>query len=1449
MDKLLQRFLLKIGIKDCSPFEEGSFTNLSNDSANNRLTATIHFPSYLDCKSYNTLFDTINEFTSHGGFSMRLSFNYTDEKSNFPRLLEEFKEENNVEMFNDIRYFDDSFKVLFYYDDPSMAPLLDEEARKLKDFLDSISSSYKILTQERVYIDNDFAEKRDDQYKQVSEKAAEKIFKQKEIDSTYQPCRLKDIENFRMVRVEGTIFKIEDRKTRKNTTIRKIEYTDGSDSISSSLFENKRMTMKDINQYVPGVKIKVEGYPEHDEYAHGNLVIKIDKIEKTDPDPLRQDTYPRKRVELHLHTKMSAFDGLATMSDYAKAAKRYGHKAIAITDHGVCQGFPEAQKAGKKNGIKILYGTEFYTIDDTPDYIFNPSKAILGKSKYVVFDLETTGLSARYDRIIEFGAVRIDSNGQIEDEIDFFINPKMKLSPLSFSVQVSHISQEQVDSGRNISQALKDIKDFFQDAILVGHNVAFDYGFLNEALRNNGMETIKNPVIDTLPLSRYLFPEKKSHTEGSLARELEVEFDDSAAHRANYDAATLSKMFEIMLSMMTNGKPEMTHEDLGKLPVNEAMMKTMHPYHTVGLVKNMAGLKDLYKIISESHINHMSSNNIPLVPKSYLATMRDNLLLGSACLNGEVFEKAMTKSEEDLKEEIAFYDYIEVQPPENYIYLVNNGTLHDQEEVTKILTDLIHTAKDMGKTVCATGDCHYLNPEDKIYRDVFISSKGLKGARHPLNLAPYDHASQEVKNAWYKNPLPNPNQHFRTTDEMMNCFSFLNDKELEEEIVIDNTNKIADMIAADIKPTKDGLYPPIMPGCEQALTDLVYKTAKETYGDPIPDIIKERLDAELHGIVSNGYAVIYWISSLLVRWSNKNGYMIGSRGSVGSSLVATMSGITEVNPLPPYYLCPKCKHLEWADPNKYESGFDLPDKECPHCHTKMVADGHNIPFATFLGFHAEKVPDIDLNFPSDFQSIAHEYMQTGILGKNTVYKAGTVQTTQDKNARGYVLGYLESLGKDATKIRDAEIDRMASGCVDVKRTTGQHPGGVIVIPSNMEVYDFTPVQYPAGDTDSTWKTTHYDFHAIHDNVLKFDMLGHVDPQAVKMQCDMCGIPFSELREEIPFNDPKVISLFWSADSLNLKKNVLKQETGALGLPEFGTETGRRTLLETNPRCFGDLARISGLSHGTDVFKGNAEDLIVKEGMTLRDVIACRDDIMVGLHQQYGLDYNDTFQIMEIVRKGNFTAPGFEEKRAKYTAMMKEHKVPDYYIRSCEKIKYMFPRGHAIAYVMQAVRCAWFKVYHPLEYYATYFTLRCDAYDIVTMIKGLNACMNKLTDIKDRLASHQLVETKEQSLINAYEQTIEMNDRGYGFENLSVSKSMSSKFIVDKNTHKILPPFSCIDGVGSSVGDQIIKAREEQPFTSVEDLKIRGHVSDKMVAILRSMNALDDLPDSNQLTLF
>lgn len=1450
MDRLIERFLKKIGVEDTTPYEKAYFSKLINDKEQNKIIACIHLDRYLSIDVYDKLLDAISYFPTTGGFSIKLSFEYDDESIGIKDFLDQFIEKYSCTLLDDVKIFDQEKKLLFSYSSAAYASDISDETKKLKDWLDSITSSYKVLTQEKVHME-EFKDKVENRYIKSAKIYKEQLDREKELSNTYQPCRLKDVENFNKVLVTGKIFKLgEDRKTKNGLTIRVIEYTDGSDSIQSTLFEGKKMTLTELLSYDVGVNIKVMGTVFRDQYSRNELSIRVDSIEKMPEEPIRQDDYPEKRVELHLHSKMSTFDGVTYIKDYVKRAALWGHKAIAITDHGGCQAFPDAQEAAKKFNIKMLYGSELYMVDDTSEamhYIYNPSDRKLKDSNYVIFDTETTGLSSRYDRLIEFGAVKMDSTGQITDSIDFFINPDMKIS--GFAVEKSHIRQEQVDRGKSIKEALKMIKAFFGDDILVAHNASFDFDFLNEAFKNNGMETIKNPVIDTLAISRYLYPDMRSHREETLARKFDIEFDAEGAHRANYDAEHLAKIFESMLYDLEKNNRDIRHSDLLSLPVSKEMFLGLHPYHVIAFVKNSDGLKELYRIISESNINNMSKQGNPLVTRSYLQDHRKDLLISSACFNGEVFEAGMTKGEDKLIEKMKFYDYIEVQPVANYSYLIHDGQLTDEEAVRKIIKDIIKAAKDIGKLVVATGDCHYLDPENKINRDVYIVAGGLKGARHPLYLGPRESAKDEVKKKWYKNPIENPDQHFRTTSEMIDAFKFLNDEELIKEIVITNSNKIADMISGDIKPTKDKLYPPFVPGTDKLLSDLAYKTAKEMYGDPLPEIIEDRLKLELNGIITNGYSVIYWLSSQIVRWSNSEGYLIGSRGSVGSSLVATMTGITEVNPLPPHYRCPKCHHLEWADLSLYQSGFDLPDKVCPECGCKMIGDGQNIPFATFLGFHAEKVPDIDLNFPSDFQSIAHEHMKE-ILNStgNTCYKAGTIQTSQEKNARGYVLGYFESLGKDTKDIRSAEIDRIAMGCIDTKRTTGQHPGGVIVIPKGMEVYDFTPVQYPADETDSTWMTTHYDFHKIHDNVLKFDMLGHVDPQAIRMQCDMCGFSFLDMKEKIPISDIEAHSLFWSTEALHLKDNLLKQETGALGLPEFGTENGRRVLIETQPRSFSDLVRISGLSHGTDVFAGNAEVLITKEKFKLSDVIACRDDIMTVLHEKYNIDNSDAFAIMEFTRKGMFGKPGNDEKKEKFIKIMKDHDVPEWYINSCKLIKYMFPKAHAVAYVTNCIRCAWFKVHKPLAYYATYFTLRCEQFDIKSMIKGADSCLKLRQEILNKKASKQKVTPAEEDLILSLESTIELYDRGYHVAPISVLKSKACEFAVDEANNAVIPSLKCVSGLGDNIAKQIVKARDENMFTSVEDLKSRARIGDGMIEKLRDVGALEDLPDSEQMSL-
>lgn len=1460
MDKILQRFFKKIKFDEVdsslyNEFIDASFLNVISEKESALVRATIKLNHYLSYDCYAALFKCIKDFVSVGEFAIQISFSYeddSDDKNYLSNLIIKFNEENNTSLIDsNFKVFEEEKKIIFFYLDASLTSEINDSASMLASFLKMISCKYKVMTQEMVNYNNhlSFQNDRDRLYQEETEKQSEYFKKQEEINSSYQPCKLKDISNFKMVIVEGKIFTVEDRVTKKEKLIRKIGISDFTDSIYTNLFEKKDFTVDDISIFSEGKKVRVLGRPFIDEFT-SQLMLKIDNIEIIEEENFRVDTEEKKRVELHLHTKMSPFDGVSDIEEYVKMAKRFNMTSIAITDHDGVQGFPSAQKAAKANQIKMIYGCEFSYINDNKfltNAIFNPSDKVISKSNFVVFDTETTGLSNRYDDLIEFGAVKYSSSFEKLDEIDFFIKTDKKLS--KFTLETSNITKDDVDNGKDIVDALNIIKEFFEDCILVAHNAKFDYDFINEKLKEHNMKTIKNPVIDTLPLARYLYPENKSFREEAIAKSLGLSFSSSDAHRANYDAMHLAEIYSLMLPKLLKNNMDMKHKDIAFLTYQDQTIMSLHPYHLTVLAKNQDGIKDLYELVSNASIKHINKQGTPILLKSVLEENRKNLLIGSSCLNGEVFETACNKSIDELKEVMKLYDYIEVQPPSCYSYLINTGKIDDENELHSILKDIIFTAKEIGKIVVATGDCHYVNKEEKIFRDVIIATKGLRGIRHPLCLIPKENESRQVKEEYYKHPTENPDQNFLSTDEMKKAFSFLNDDELIQEIVVTNTNHIASMFD-EVKACKDGTYPPSLPGSDEKLRNLVYSTAESMYGSPLPSLIQERLETELSGIIGGGYSVHYWLSSLIIKWCNEQGYIVGSRGSVGSSLVATMSSITEVNPLPPHYYCPKCHHIEWADVLAYESGIDLPEKKCPNCNEELIRDGQNIPFATFLGFKAEKVPDIDLNFPSNFQAQAHLYMRELLNATgNTCYKAGTIQTIKDKKAYSYALGYFESRGVLTSKVRPAHVDFLAHNLYGIKSSTGQHPGGIIVIPNGMKVTDFTPVQYPAGKIDSDWETTHFDFHAIHDNVLKFDMLAHQDPVAIKMMCDLVGIKITEMNEKIPLSDSEALSIFWSSDALKLKENVLNETTGALGLPEFGTVIGRRTLIETKAHSFADLVRISGLSHGTDVYAGNARELILNDGKSLRDVIACRDDIMVRLHEDYGIEYTDSFQIMELVRKGNFCKSAFKEKREKYTQLMKEHNVPDFYIASCEKIKYLFPRGHAVAYVSMAVRVAYFKVHYPLEYYSTYFTVRANAYDVESMMKGMDYCVKKLDEINEKIKMHK-ASAKEEDLVDCFEQSIEMFDRGFSFSKMHINTCHSSDFLIDKDNKSLLPSLKVIDGLGEMICDKIYSTRiEKGNFTSVDDLKNRAGLGNSIIDKLRPLGLLDDLPEDDQITLF
>ena len=1095
----------------------------------------------------------------------------------------------------------------------------------------------------------------------------------------------------------GKVFSVEEKSTRNGIKITVGVHDEEGGAIKITAYENGSISKELIGNLSKGSNIRIRGVSYFDEYSK-EILVKGHYLDILPPDVIQEDPCEIKRVELHLHSNMSTQDGINEMRDYIQYAKTLGHKAIAITDHGVVQAFPDAQNALKKDDdFKVIYGCEFYMVDSMK-YVFNPRKSSLKKATYVVLDLETTGLSPRYDRIIEFGATKV-KEGFILDNIDILIDPEIPLS--NFTTELTGLTNKMVHGKPTIKEVLPKILEFCKDAILVTHNAKFDFSFLQEALKACDMPTMNNIVIDTLTLSRFLFPEAKFHSLGSLCSNMDVRYDEEEAHRADYDARVLNEVWQPMIGLL--GKQNINDvEDLEKLDTPIETLKHIRPTHCIALVKNQAGVRDLYELVSLSHIKYFAKN--PKVPRRELQRLRKNLLLGSACFNGDVFDKARTSTREDLKDAISFYDYIEVQPPGNYSPLVNKGVI-SEEQVLKVIKDIIEVADELGKPVVATGDVHYLRKSDKIFRDVYISAPVVGKGLHDL----YPGTNKDSK---LMNDIPSPDQHYRTTLEMLECFSFLGE-EKAYEIVVKNTNMIADQIEKVIPAANDTLYTPNLKDIDvpQTLTEICYKTAHETFGENIPEEIKARLDRELKGIIDNGYAVIYYIAHRLVKKSNDDGYIVGSRGSVGSSFVATMANITEVNPLPPYYLCPKCKHFEWGKdsyPN-IKSGYDLPHKNCPHCGNKMNGEGQNIPFETFLGFNADKVPDIDLNFPRDYQATAHEYTKV-IVGEHNVFRAGTIETVAEKTAFGFARGYIEKkYGEDVLKTYpNAKLAYIASGCEGVKRTTGQHPGGIVVLPEGHEIYEFTPIQYPADDQNSPWKTTHFDFEKIHDTLLKLDMLGHLDPMALKMMCELTNVNL----KDIPFDDPKVLSLFSSSKALNMERDYLGNRTGAMALPEFGTENTRRTLEATSPKTFADLVVISGLSHGTGVWQGNAEELIKSGNADLQSVIGCRDDIMTYLMSK-GISSSVAFSIMETVRKKGKTLS--EE----YISIMRASKVPEWYIDSCNKIEYLFPKGHATAYVIMAVRVAYFKLYYPLEFYATFFSVRSKQFDIDAMIRGDN----------------------------------------------------------------------------------------------------------------------------------
>lgn len=1211
-----------------------------------------------------------------------------------------------------------------------------------------------------------------------------------------------------MVTIEGDVFETDHLEMKKrNAWIVRFDITDQTNSIRVAKFlladEGKKLADAVQNGQHLIVQGRVSPY-------QGELQLEPTGIQLGKKKPPRQDTAEEKRVELHLHTKMSAMDSTTDIGAAVKRAAAWGHPAIAITDHGVIHDFPSATSAAKKAGIKMLYGVEAYFINDVDDL-----PAVRGKDdapfsgEYVCFDLETTGLDAQRDVIIEIGAVVLKNGVVSEEQFSTFVDPRRPLS--QEIVRLTGIRDEMLVGAPSQKEAITAFLDFAAGRPLAAHNAGFDVGFLSEGCRRAGIPFAPTAV-DTLALAQALLPELSKHKLDVVANHLSL--PTFQHHRATDDAATVAYMLVPFFRRLREEHGLTSLSPLNQLTAALAggKKKRRRARHLIILARNQLGIRNLYKLISKAHLEHFQRKQYPVMPKSLIDENREGLILGSACEAGELFQAVVRHSARSELERIAsWYDFLEIQPLCNNAFLLRpdkrtgRPQARNEEELRDFNRTVVELGHALGKPTCATGDVHFLDPEDEIYRHVLLATKGFEDADAP-------------------NPL-----YFRTTDEMLREFSYLGD-ETAREVVVTNTNLVAAW-CDEIAPLPKGLFAPKLENSAEELTRLVWDKAKILYGEDLPQIVTDRINAELGDIIKCKYDVIYMSAQKLVQDSLEHGYLVGSRGSVGSSLVAYMSGITEVNALPPHYRCPKCRHSDFEAGMGYGCGADMPDAVCPVCGTSYVKDGFNIPFETFLGFSGDKVPDIDLNFSGEYQSSAHRHTFE-LFGQNHVFRAGTIGTVAEKTAFGYVKKYMEERGLTATR---AEQTRLAKGCTGVKRTTGQHPGGMVVIPQDKEIYDFCPVQHPADDLDTDIITTHFEYHSMESNLLKLDMLGHDDPSMIRMMEDLTGVD----AQTIPLDDPETRSIFISSEVLGYQDDPILGPTGATAIPEFGTSFVRGMLEETNPTEFDILVRLSGFSHGTDVWLGNARDLILSGTATVGQAIGCRDDIMLYLIS-CGMPEKRAFKIMESVRKGRGLPEGAEDE-------MKEAGVPDWYIGSCKKIAYLFPKAHAVAYVMMAFRIAWFKVHRPLAFYAAYFSIRAKALDSTVMCQGLDRVKLKMQEIraKDKEAS-----AVEQDMLTSLEVCYEFYRRGFNFEPIDLYRSDAVRFLVDEGKKSLLPPFMAIPSLGETAARSIVKKRVGKSYLSIEEFSADcPKVTKAHIELLKTCGALQDLPDTSQITLF
>ncbi len=1203
--------------------------------------------------------------------------------------------------------------------------------------------------------------------------------------------------------IRGQVTSVDEREIRGEKTIVTITVTDYSDTIRAKLFAKNEEMEAFREQVKKGVFVKIKGMTAIDRFDNELTVSSLTGIKKSsDFRTPRIDKSQVKRVELHCHTKMSDMDGVSEVKDLIKQAKAWGHKAIAVTDHGVVQAYPDASHClDKGDPFKVIYGVEGYLVDDLKE-IVTDSKGQSLRASYVVFDIETTGFSAEHDRIIEIGAVRVEE-GQITDRFSAFVNPQI---PIPFEIEkLTGISDDMVLEEPLVEEVLPRFLEFCRGAVLVAHNADFDMSFIRKNAERQGL-VCDFTVADTVGLARILLPQLNRYKLDAVAKALNISLENH--HRAVDDAGCTAEIFLKFLEMLKN-------RDVADLDAVNAMgkldadaVKKLPTYHVIILAKNEIGRVNLYRMVSWSHLEYYAKR--PRIPKSVLQKYREGLIVGSACEAGELYQALVRSAqEEEIARLVNFYDYLEIQPLGNNDFMLRGErpVFESKEDLIRLNKRIVELGDAFGKPVVATCDVHFLNPEDEVYRRIIMAGKGFKDAD---NQAPL---------------------YLRTTEEMLSEFEYLG-SDKAEEVVITNTNKIADMIE-HISPVRPDKCPPVIENSDQTLRDICYEKAHSIYGEKLPEMVTTRLEKELNSIISNGFAVMYIIAQKLVWKSNDDGYLVGSRGSVGSSFVATMAGITEVNPLPPHYYCPKCHYCDFEseEVRKFAgaAGCDMPDKACPACGEPLKKEGFDIPFETFLGFKGDKEPDIDLNFSGEYQSNAHKYTEV-IFGTGQTFRAGTIATLADKTAFGYVKNYFEEHGQHK---RNCEIDRIVQGCVGVRRSTGQHPGGIVVLPHGEEIYSFTPVQHPANDMTTDIITTHFDYHSIDHNLLKLDILGHDDPTMIRMLEDLTGLD----AKTIPLDDPGVMSLFKSTEALGITpEDIDGCPLGCLGIPEFGTDFVIQMVVDAKPRSFSDLVRISGLSHGTDVWLNNAQRFIKEGKATISTAICTRDDIMLYLINT-GVEPSLSFTIMESVRKGKGLKPEWIEA-------MKAAGVEDWYIESCTLIKYMFPKAHAAAYVMMAWRIAYCKINYPLAYYAAYFSIRASAFSYELMCQGKERLAYYMADYKRR--SDQLSK-KEQDTMKDMHIVQEMYARGFEFWPLDIYRAHASRFqILDG---KLMPSLSTIEGMGDKAAEQLCASAKDGPFLSRDDLRQRSKISKSLIDLMGDLGLLGDLPESNQLSLF